>query len=90
MNGLSAKIPYFCARYLVKAGKANVLYMAGFCAFICLLNGLYCGRFRQSVIIIRAMLLVEINDVSPPPGWARHLPQRLLLLPQTQRFETQP
>lgn len=68
MNGLSAKIPYFCARYLVKAGKANVLYMAGFCAFICLLNGLYCGRFRQSVIIIRAMLLVEVNDVSPPPG----------------------
>ena len=67
MNGLSAKIPYFCARYLVKAGKANVLYMAGFCAFICLLNGLYCGRFRQSVIIIRAMLLVEVNDVSPPP-----------------------
>ena len=67
MNGLSAKIPYFCARYLVKAGKANVLYMAGFCAFICLLNGLYCGRFRQSVIIIRAKLLVEVNDVSPPP-----------------------
>lgn len=68
MNGLSAKIPYFCARYLVKASKANVLYMVGFCEFICFLNGLYCGRFRQSVIIIRAMLLVEVNDVSPPPG----------------------
>lgn len=66
MNGLSAKIPYFCARYLVNAGKANVLYMAGFCEFICLLNGLYCGRFRQSVIIVRAMLLVEINDAPPP------------------------
>lgn len=68
MNGLSAKIPYFCARYPVNAGKANVLYMVGFCEFICLLNGLYCGRFRQSVIIIRAMLLVEINDAPPPPS----------------------
>lgn len=67
MNGLSAKIPHFCARYLIKAGKANVLYMVGFCKFICLLNGLYCGRFRQSVIIIRAIRLVEIND-APPPG----------------------
>ena len=68
MNGLSAKIPYFCARYPVNAGKANVLYMVGFCEFICLLNGLYCGRFRQSVIIIRAMLLVEINDAPPEFG----------------------
>ena len=66
MNDLSAKIPYFCARDLINASKINDIYMVGFCKFICLLNGLYCGRFRQSVIIIRAMLLVEVNDVSPP------------------------
>ena len=58
---LSAKVPSFRPCDLIKTRKTNILDILFVCKLVCLFNRLYSSRFAQSVIIICAMLLVEIN-----------------------------
>ena len=58
---LSAKVPSFCPRDLIKTRKTNIIDILFICKLVCLFNRLYSSRFAQSVFIICAMLLVEIN-----------------------------